>query len=54
MMNSTIEKLEIDEKLINFNGPEDDADDDFDDDFDLEIDSIGGYDDFDDDDDDDF
>lgn len=53
MMNATVEKLEIDEKLINFNGPEDDADDDFDDDdFNLEIDSIDEFDDFDDDDDD--
>lgn len=52
MMNATAEKLEIDERLINFNGPEDDADDDFDDDdFDLEIDSIDGYEDFDDEDD---
>lgn len=51
MMNATDEKLEIDEKLINFNGPEDDADDDFDeDDFDLEMDSIEDFDDFDDDD----
>lgn len=51
MMNATLEKLEIDEELINFNGPEDDADDDFDDDdFDLEIDSIDEFDDFDDDD----
>ncbi|HMR19271.1 MAG TPA: hypothetical protein PKA53_08220 [Sphingobacterium sp.] len=51
MMNATVEKLEIDEMLISFNGPEDDVDDDFDDDdFDLEIDSIDGYDDFDDDD----
>lgn len=40
-----------DEKLISFNGPDDD-DDDFDDDFDLpEIDSVSGSDDFDEDDD---
>jgi len=52
MMNARVEELEIDEKLINFNGPEDDdADDDFeDDDFDLEIDSMEDFDDFDDDD----
>ncbi|TCV18802.1 hypothetical protein EDC17_100852 [Sphingobacterium alimentarium] len=51
MMNETIEKLDIDEKFISFNGPDDD-DDDFDDDnFDIEIDPIGGYDDLDDDDD---
>lgn len=51
MMNATLEKFEVDEMLINFNGPEDDADDDFDDDdFDLEIDSIDEFDDFDDDD----
>lgn len=51
MMNATAENLEIDNKLINFNGPEDDADDDFEgDDFDLEIDSVDGFDDFDDDD----
>lgn len=51
MMNATLEKFEVDEKLINFNGPEDDADDDFDDDdFDLEIASIDEFDDFDDDD----
>ena len=49
-MNETIEKLDIDEKFISFNGPDDD--DDFDDDnFDIEIDPIGGYDDLDDDDD---
>ncbi|MCA5005780.1 hypothetical protein [Sphingobacterium bovistauri] len=52
MMNETIEKLEIDENLINFNGPEDDEDDFDDDDFNVEIDSIGGYDDFDDEDED--
>lgn len=52
MINETIEKLEIDKDLINFNGPEDDSDDfDDDDNFDLEIDSIGGFDDFDDEDD---
>ena len=50
MMNETIEKLDIDEKFISFNGPDDD-DDDFDDDnFDIEIDPIEGYDDLDDDD----
>lgn len=49
-MNETIEKLDVDENLINFNGPEDDED--FDEDFNLDIDSIGGFDDFDDDDDD--
>ncbi|GAA4511968.1 MULTISPECIES: hypothetical protein [Sphingobacterium] len=52
MMNETIEKLELDEHLINFNGPDDDDDDDFDDDgFDIDIDSIGSFDDFDEDDD---
>lgn len=51
-MNETIEKLEIDENLINFNGPEDDDDDFDDDDFnDIEIDSIGGFDDLDEEDD---
>lgn len=51
MMNETIQKIEIDENLVNFNGPEDD-DDNFDEnDFDIEIDSIGGFDDFDDEDD---
>lgn len=51
-MNETIEKLEIDEKFISFNGPEDDDDDFDDDDFNIDIDSIGGFDDLDDDDDD--
>lgn len=50
MVNETVEKLVIDDELINFNGPEDDADDFDEEDFDLEIDSIDGYDDFDDDD----
>lgn len=51
-MNSREENVEIDEELMNFNGPEDNSDDFDDDDFDLEIDStIGGdFDDFDDDD----
>lgn len=48
-MNLSVENVEIDEELMNFNGPEDD--DDFDDDFDLDLDSsIGEFDDFDDDD----
>ncbi len=51
-MNETIEKLEIDENLINFNGPEDDEDDFDEDDFNIDIDTIGGFDDLDDDDDD--
>lgn len=39
------------DEIINFNGPEDDADDVYDDDFELdEIDTIGDLDDFDDDD----
>ncbi|MFZ4261295.1 hypothetical protein ACFRAE_04585 [Sphingobacterium sp. HJSM2_6] len=45
----------VDEKVLNFNGPDDDTDDAFEDDdnFGLdEIDSIGEYDDFDDEDDD--
>lgn len=54
MMNERVEKFEIEEELVNFNGPEDDSDDFDDDNFDLEIDSIGGYDDFDDEDEDDF
>ncbi|MCT1532558.1 hypothetical protein ACFQ2C_13430 [Sphingobacterium daejeonense] len=44
----------VDERVLNFNGPDDD-DDVFDDDDDFgldDIDSIGGYDDMDDDDDD--
>ncbi|GAA4141168.1 hypothetical protein ACP6L2_03155 [Sphingobacterium lactis] len=44
----------VDERVLNFNGPDDDSDDVFDDDDDFgldDIDSIGGYDDFDDDDD---
>lgn len=50
-MNLSVEKVEIDEELMNFNGPEDDSDDFDDDDFDLDIDSsIGDFDDFDDDD----
>ena len=47
----------VDERVLNFNGPDDDSDDVFDedDDFGLEdIDSIGGFDDFEDDGDDDF
>lgn len=51
-MNETITKLDIDENLINFNGPEDDDDDFDDDDFNIDIDSMGGFDDLDDDDDD--
>lgn len=52
MKNEIVEKVEIDDNLINFNGPEDDSDDFEDDDFDLEIDStIGSFDDFDEDDD---
>lgn len=54
MMNESVEKFEIEEELINFNGPEDDSDDFDDDDFGLEIDAIGGFDDFDDEDEDDF
>ena len=51
-MNETIEKLEVDENLINFNGPEDDEDDFDDDDFNIDIDTSGGFDDLDDDDED--
>lgn len=51
-MNLSVENVEIDEELINFNGPEDDSDDFEDDDFDLDIESsIGDFDDFDDEDD---
>jgi len=51
-MNASVKNIEIDEELMNFNGPEDDADDFDDDDFDLEIDStIGDLEDFDDEDD---
>jgi hypothetical protein len=50
-MNETIEKLEVDENLINFNGPEDEDDFD-DDDFNIDIDTVGGFDDLDDDDED--
>lgn len=52
-MNANVSNVEIDEELMNFNGPEDDSDDFEEDDFDLEIDStIGSFDDFDDDDED--
>lgn len=52
MKNETMEKFEIDEELLNFNGPEDDADDFDEEDFDLEIDpTIGDLDEFDDEDD---
>ncbi len=51
-MNLSVENVEIDEELMNFNGPEDDSDDFEEDDFDLDIDpSIGDFDDFDDEDD---
>lgn len=54
MMNESVEKFEIEEELVNFNGPEDDSDDfDDEDDFGLEID-MGGFDDFEDEDEDDF
>ncbi|GEM67780.1 hypothetical protein SMI01S_13860 [Sphingobacterium mizutaii NBRC 14946 = DSM 11724] len=46
--------VKVDERVLNFNGPDDD-DDDFDDDDEFgldDIDSIGGYDDFDDEDED--
>ncbi|HLS96405.1 hypothetical protein BC792_1271 [Sphingobacterium allocomposti] len=51
MMQVAEQEVLIDE-IINFNGPEDDADDVYDDDFGImdEIDSIGEFDDFDDDD----
>jgi len=52
MMNETVEKIEIDEVLVGFNGPEDDEDDFDNDDFDLEIDTIGGGFDFDEEDED--
>ncbi|WP_181182459.1 MULTISPECIES: hypothetical protein [Sphingobacterium] len=52
MINETVKSSEIDERLINFNGPEDDSEDVYDDDFDLEIDSVSGFDDFDDEDED--
>lgn len=50
-MNAAVENFEIDDELINFNGPEDDSDDfDEEDNFDPTIDSsIGTFDDFDDD-----
>ncbi|WP_164108345.1 MULTISPECIES: hypothetical protein [Sphingobacterium] len=55
MMNESVEKFEIEEELVNFNGPEDDSDFDDEDDFGLEMDaSMGGFDDFDDEDEDDF
>jgi len=50
MMQVAEQEVLVDE-IINFNGPEDDADDVYDDDFELdEIDSIGDLEDFDDDD----
>ncbi|SFS31813.1 hypothetical protein [Sphingobacterium wenxiniae] len=50
MMEVAEKEVMIDE-IINFNGPEDDADDVYDDDFEIEeIDSLGEFDDFDDDD----
>ncbi|WDF67639.1 hypothetical protein PQ465_15165 [Sphingobacterium oryzagri] len=50
MMQVAEQEVLVDE-IINFNGPEDDADDVYDDDFELdEIDTIGDLDDFDDDD----
>lgn len=56
-MNTSVENVEVEEELMNFNGPEDDSDDFDDEVFDLDIDSstIVEFDDFDDDgDDDDF
>lgn len=54
-MMAAAEKEDLVDEIINFNGPEDDADDVYNDDFDLEeIDSIEEFGDFDDDDDDDF
>ncbi|WP_437921359.1 hypothetical protein [Sphingobacterium sp. LRF_L2] len=50
MMQVAEQEVLVDE-IVNFNGPEDDADDVYDDDFELdEIDSIGDLEDFDDDD----
>ncbi|MFD1768917.1 hypothetical protein [Sphingobacterium suaedae] len=50
MMQVAEQDVLVDE-IINFNGPEDDADDVYDDDFEMdEIDSIGEFEDFDDDD----
>ena len=52
MITETIEKLEMDDELITFNGPDDDSDDFDDDAFDLGIETIvdfGGFDDIDDD-----
>jgi len=50
-MEQVADKDVLVDEIINFNGPEDDADDNFDDDFELEeFDAIGDFEDFDDDD----
>lgn len=48
MINETVISAEIEDILINFNGPEDDSDGDFDEDFDLDIETMGNLEDFDD------